>query len=100
MRLVTQSDVTAAARRLWTLPRDDWQATMRRALTKAHAADRFRKRQDRCHPLWGDGSLGAAIRADGGLPAEPFLSDCRSLEALGEAIHAILEWRRRQNVKE
>lgn len=72
---------------------------MRRALIKAHAADSYRKRFGRSHPIWGKGSLAALFHFETGLPPEPFLADAGFLEATAEAINAIVEWRKRQNVK-
>ena len=99
MRTITQSDISSAARRLLLLPDDQWRDAIARALAIAHAADLFCKRLGRCHPIWGDGTLAAAVRVGGRLPAEPFLSDRRYLAAVGEVIDVILEWRSRQNVK-
>ncbi len=99
MRTITHSDVLVAARRLLCLPRSAWAGTLDGALWQAHAADGYRKRTGLWHHLWGDGSLGAAIRAGGDLAREPFPSDPAYLEALGEVIHSILEWRCRQNIK-
>ncbi len=96
--MVTQADVNQAARRLWATPRQDWGRVMGRALAKAHAADQYRKRFGRLHPVWGNGSLAAALSGEGRLPPEPFLSQTLFLEATAEAINAILEWRKRQNV--
>ena len=99
MRTVTQADVNAVARRLWAMPRADWGTMMHRALTNAHAADLYRKRFGRLHPVWGNGSLGAVFQFDPMLPPEPFWAETCFLEATSEAINAIVEWRKRQNVK-
>ncbi|MGB5868736.1 MAG: hypothetical protein WBH04_00930 [Albidovulum sp.] len=98
MRSVTHADVMAAARRLWGLPREAWEGALSRALIKAHAADRYRKRIGRCHPLWGNGSLAGALMSEGPLPPQPFLSDTTFLEATAEAINSIVEWRKRQKL--
>lgn len=99
MRTITQVDVAAAARRLWGLPRPIWAKEMKRALGLAHAADLYRKRLGRIHPILGNGSLAAVLTGNGRLPPEPFYSDLRFLEATAEAINQIVEWRVRQNVK-
>lgn len=72
---------------------------MRRALIKAHAADCYRKRFGRSHPIWGNGSLAASFHFETTLLPEPFLVETDFLEATAEAINAIVEWRKRQNVK-
>ncbi len=99
MRAVTQADVNAAARRLWMLPREDWGLAMRRALTKAHAADQYRKHFGRIHPIWGNGSLAAVFECAKAPVPGPMRAETAFLEATSEAIHAILEWRNRQNVR-
>jgi hypothetical protein len=99
MRGVTEVDLSAAARRLWRLPRCLWHEEMARLLARAHAADRYRKRLGRVHPFWGDGSLAAAVHLEGPPPDQPFLSDPAFLEAFAEAIHAVLSWRCRQDMK-
>jgi hypothetical protein len=67
-------------------------------LMRAHFADQYRKRLGRSHPKWGNGSLAQAVLADGPLAKQPFLSEPGYLEATAEAIHAVVEWRRRQNL--
>jgi hypothetical protein len=63
-------------------------------LVKADAADRFRKRFGRAHPIWGNGSLMAvALGVDSGRD-EPFLSDTDYLEAMAAVLDAVLDWRR------
>lgn len=96
MRSITHGDVCDAARRLVGLPDDCWAKAVWAALEHADIADRFRKRTGRGHAFWGDGSLSASVRSEGGLVAEPPLSDMRYLEAVAEVIHSILRWRARQ----
>lgn len=100
MRTITQIDVHFAARYLWNLPQMHWKSAIVKALGCAHAADNYRKRFGRLHPTWGNGTLAAAVASAGPLAAEKFLSDQRFLEATQEAIHQILEWRRRQIIND
>lgn len=95
MRAVTHGDVIAAARVIRTVPRAVRSGTVMAMLDKAHAADRFRKRFGRAHPLWGNGSLMAVALVSGGGCAEAFASDPDHLEAIATVIEAILAWRSR-----
>lgn len=94
MRAVTHGDVTAAARFLMTLPEAERRVAARRLLVLAHWADHYRKRSGRAHPVWGNGSLAAAIPAVA-LPAEPRLSDLGYVRCLSTVIEAVLDWRGR-----
>lgn len=98
MRGLAQSDLSVAARRLIGLPEVAWEQTVQDLLDRAHAADLYRKRLGRWHPLWGNGTLAAAARLGDrgvGLPPEPFLSDHRFFAALGAVIDGVMHWRAR-----
>lgn len=95
MRTITHGDVTAAARAVRDLPAEARRGAVRAYLERADAADRFRKRFGRAHPIWGNGSLMAAVMCCGGPSAEPVLSDPGYLDAMAAVIEAILDWRRR-----
>jgi hypothetical protein len=94
MRTITHGDVTAAARAVHGLPQNLQRRAILSLLVKADAADRFRKRFGRAHPIWGNGSLRAvALGVDSGRD-EPFLSDTDYLEAMAAVLDAVLDWRR------
>lgn len=95
MRTITQGDVSVAARAIRGLPPDVQRHAISLLLEAAHAADIFRKRFGRAHPLWGNGSLMAAAMVAGGGRQDPFASDLPHLEAMAAVIEAILDWRRR-----
>ena len=95
MRGLAHSDLVMLARRLLGLPEATWEGTVRQMLDRAHTADLYRKRKGRAHPLWGNGSLSAAVMAQGRVPPEPFLSDRRYVAALGAAIDGVMLWRAR-----
>ena len=74
MRPVMHGDLTSAARHLLALPASARQGICARLIAQADAADRYRKRFGRAHPLWGNGTLMAAARRIP-LPKEPPLHD-------------------------
>jgi len=74
MRPVMHGDLTGLARHLLTLPPDQRPAACAQALDQADAADRYRKRLGRAHPLWGNGTLMARARVLP-VPREPALCD-------------------------
>jgi serine O-acetyltransferase len=61
-------DLTALARHLLTLAAPDRPKACARLMAQADAADRYRKRMGRAHPLWGNGTLMARAL---GLPHQP-----------------------------
>lgn len=89
MRPVLNSDVTAAARALLTLPEAVRAGAFRSMLDKAQAADLYRKRIGRAHPFWGNGSLMAVARM-APLPPEPFLSDPGYLDCLATVVEGLI----------
>lgn len=93
MRTITHGDVTAAARAVRPLPPAARRRAVRSLLEKADAADRFRKRFGRAHPLWGNGSLMAVALAAAAGREEPVLSERDYLEAMAAVIEALLDWR-------
>jgi hypothetical protein len=96
MRQLAHSDLVTLARRLTGIPEDRWDTTVSQSLYDAHAADCYRKRFGRAHPVWGNGSLSASIRMrDGGLMPEPFLTGTQYLRALGKVIEGVIQWRSR-----
>ncbi len=94
MRTITHGDVTAAARAVRGLSRDAQRQAILSLVEKAHAADRYRRRFGRLHPLWGNGSLMAAALGAGAAPGEPFLADTDHLEAMAAVVEALLDRRR------
>jgi hypothetical protein len=82
MRPVLIGDVIAVARVVVVLPEEQWSSRVDQLLWRAKVADLYRKRLGKPHPVWGNGSLMAAIGAEPKAPAEPFLSDPQWLRAL------------------
>lgn len=68
MRPVLAGDVAVAARVLLALPPAVRPLRLARLIATAEAADRYRRRTGRGHPLWGTGSLMAAAS---GMPKSP-----------------------------
>lgn len=64
-----------------------------RILEQAHVADSYRKRIGKAHGFWGDGSLAAAIPRSVLVGAGPAVLDLPHLEAMGNALEAILRWK-------
>lgn len=96
MRAITHADLLACARMLWRAAPASRGEVLHTALERAHAADLYRKRTGRAHPFWGNGSLAGFFALHGQLPPEPCLSAPGFLEAMAEAMDALLEWRARQ----
>jgi hypothetical protein len=95
MRTVTHGDVVAAAGVARGIAGDERRTFVLRLLERAHAADKYRKRTGRAHPLWGDGTLMAVARKSRIAQAEPFLSDVEYLETIATVIETLLFWRQR-----
>lgn len=92
MRPVLHGDVMAAARVLVALPLSLRPVVMEQLLEQAAAADLFRKRLNRGHPEWGNGSLmGAAMKRN--MAPEPFLDDPDYCRCLMLVISTLLVWR-------
>ncbi|MCU0910028.1 MAG: hypothetical protein MUE98_01370 [Rhodobacteraceae bacterium] len=94
MRHIAPSDLSTAARALLALPAPARAAEAARLVSETEAADRYRKRVGRSHPLWGNGTLEGAAR--GRVLAEPrSLSDTDYLSCLAVVLDAILVHRGR-----
>ena len=63
MRALAHVDISVAARALLCLPEAARENAIIRMVREAEAADHYRKRLDRAHPLWGNGTLEAAARS-------------------------------------
>ncbi|TCM86626.1 hypothetical protein [Rhodovulum steppense] len=88
MRPVLPGDAVAAARALFARPSGERPASMALMLVRAQAADSYRKRFGRAHPVWGNGSLMALVQRES-LPPEPLLDDpdyCRCLALVFSAL--------------
>ncbi len=57
-------DLHHAARAVQGAPRERREAACFHLIWRAHVADKYVKRLQKLHPLWGDGSLRAAALAD------------------------------------
>jgi len=74
MRPVVHADVVTAARALLAAPEEARAGLAARLIAEAGAADRWRLRTGRRHPLWGNGTLAAAAHRRA-LAREPALDD-------------------------
>lgn len=74
MRRVLHGDVTAAARAMLAAPAEARARLLTRLLVEAEAADAYRLRTGRAHPLFGTGSLMSAALAHP-VTREPYLDD-------------------------
>lgn len=74
MRPVLYLDVAAAARALLALPAGERDSVCGFMLRDADWADRYTRRLQRMHPVWGNGTLLAAAR-QWPLAAEPTFDD-------------------------
>ncbi|WP_212525979.1 hypothetical protein [Actibacterium sp. MT2.3-13A] len=92
MRPVLQGDVIAAAQAVLRLPEGEREAALRAMMARAAAADAYRKRLGRAHPLWGNGSLMAVARR-GPLPPAPSLSDREFCRCLALVYEVLIAWR-------
>jgi len=95
LRTITHGDVAAAAHAIAAVPAVRRAEILHRLLDKADAADRFRRRHGRAHPLWGNGTLMAAALPLVPASAEPFAGERAYLECLGQVIEALLLWKGR-----
>jgi len=92
MRPVLHTDITAVAKTLLSIPENLRAERFYRMLVQAEAADAYRKRFGRWHPVWGNGSLlAAAAPATAG--AEPFLDDPEYCGCLAMIFEALVQWR-------
>jgi hypothetical protein len=92
MRSFAPSDLSTAARMLLALPEAARQRAMTRLIGEAEAADRYRKRLGRAHPLWGNGSLEAAARRHALAPQQRF-SDTDYMSCMALALDTVLAHR-------
>ncbi len=74
MRPTLHGDVSCAARVLLLVPRKARERICRRMICEAEIADRYRVRNQRLHPRFGNGSLMSVARKRPMLP-EPFFDD-------------------------
>lgn len=92
IRQVLWSDVSAATQALFELPAENRAVAFRQMLSRAEAADLFRKRYRRWHPDWGNGSL-AAVAASYQRSAVPFPGDCDLVPCLEVVCSGLVSWR-------
>jgi hypothetical protein len=90
MRPIQHGDVTCLARYLLTLPAAERRVAAGRLLDRVEAADLYRKRLGRLHPVWGNGSVMGAVLMSCRLPPEPAPGEPRYLSAMAEALAALL----------
>ena len=81
MRPVLHGDLTALARTLLPVPVVSLSQLYHYILSQAHSADCYRKRFNRPHPIWGNGSLIAAARSTD-QQAEPDLANLEYCDCL------------------
>ncbi|MGB8623260.1 MAG: hypothetical protein WCD16_10615 [Paracoccaceae bacterium] len=92
MRPVLHGDVVAAARALLPLPERARRDALRGMLTRAGAADAYRKRFGRAHPDWGNGSL-MAVAQRGATAPEPFLDVSDYCRCMALVFDTLVAWR-------
>lgn len=95
MRALLDQDVDLALLCLLALPPAQRLASLTRWLAEAHMADKIRKRLQRAHAHWGDGTLAGRLRH---VPRKSVLRrhDAESLAALHDLAGALDLWRRGQ----
>ena len=96
MRLVLHGDVTAVARVLMSVTADRRNLLCSSILSQAHSADCYRKRFNRPHPDWVNGSLMALARSMG-LQTEPELTDLEYCDCLERVFSGLRHWRASQS---
>jgi hypothetical protein len=94
MRPVLHGDAVAAARALFVLPAEDRDQAMALMLSRAEAADCYRRRFARAHPQWGNGSLMAAAMSQR-LPPEPPLDDAEYCRCVASVFSVLADRRER-----
>ena len=92
MRPVLHGDVVAAARALLAMPAEKRRSAMGTMLSRASAADAYRKRFGRAHGAWGNGSL-MAVAHGYELRPEPFLDDAEYCACLVMVFDTLMAWR-------
>lgn len=91
MRPVLHGDIVSAARAVLTLPSGARKPAIRRMFLQAEAADTYRLRHGKAHPVWGNGSLMAVARMQP-LPAEPALGDTDYCACMADVFEALIDW--------
>lgn len=88
MRPVLHGDATTTARALLAVAPDVRPSFLARLIARAEAADRYRLKTGRAHPLWGNGTLMACAFAHGVAP-EPGLDAPDYLDCLIAVLAAL-----------
>ena len=96
MRRVTHADLVAVARHLVACPQHRRLTVLEHLLSRAQAADMYRRAFRRVHPCWGDGTLGAAAW-HGDLPCEPALSDRDYMSCLALVLMRLIRFEDEQS---
>lgn len=92
MQTIGLGDLAAAARALMAVHETRRAPLLRRLMDEADLADRFRRRQGRAHPVYGNGTLmSAALARPQAKP--PANDDVEYLACLAQAIEAVLDRR-------
>ena len=89
MRPLLHGDVSDAARALLAAPPAARERLCRRMIVEAEAADAYRRRTGRVHPLWGNGSLMAAARRRA-LADEPGFDDADYCSCFEMVLRALI----------
>lgn len=92
MRPVHHGDVMAVASALLAVAPHKRRRYLRELFTQADAADAYRRRVGRAHPLWGNGSLMSLARK-GGLPPQPGLESDAFCACMAAVFEALVAWR-------
>ncbi|APX88385.1 hypothetical protein BV394_00425 [Brevirhabdus pacifica] len=100
MRPILHADILRVARLLLAFPPAARPGLVARLLVRADAADRYRKRFRRAHPMWGNGSLGGAAAlsctARQRLAPERQAGDPDFAACMATVFSAVVEWRAAQ----
>ncbi len=88
MRPLCWSDLTIAARALKCAPLGGRWVKARKLVQQADAADRYRKKFQKNHPAWGNGTLMSAAHAQS-LVDEPRLNDPDFQDCLFMVVSAV-----------
>ncbi len=89
MRQLAPADLAVAARALLQVPEEARIRCAEMLLSQSQAADAYRKRFGRAHPLWGDGTLESVARGRDLAPAQP-MTNSDYLSCMAIVLEAVL----------
>ena len=92
LRPIAHVDIASVALAIMELGDDVRPKMIFAIFTKSDAADAYRKRFRRAHPLWGNGSLMSVVVVRD-LPGEPFFGDPVYCRAFVDVLEALILWK-------